>query len=158
MTRKDARAVSVCLCFEISARDCDAQEVLDSFFDREYYDTLAGEDELFSAYPDKKQMEYIRRLVSGIGAHSAELDGYVAKYSRGWEFGRISRTALAVIKTAMYEIMYMPDIPNGAAINEAVEIAKGFDEPETVSYVNGILGSFVRQEIVQESPGSSEDL
>ena len=91
-----------------------------------------------------------RELVKGIGEHSAELDGYVEKYLRGWQFGRISRTALAVIKTAMYEILYMPDIPNAAAINDAVEISKEYDEPDTVSFINGVLVSFVREEIKEQ--------
>jgi N utilization substance protein B len=50
----------------------------------------------------------------------------------------------------MYEILYMPDIPNSAAINEAVEIAKGYEEPQVVSFINGILGSFVRAEFPEE--------
>ena len=49
----------------------------------------------------------------------------------------------------MYEILYMEDIPNGAAINEAVEIAKKYETPETAKFINGILGSFVREEISQ---------
>ena len=52
------------------------------------------------------------------------------------------------MRVAMYEILYMPDIPNGASINEAVEIAKKYETPETVKFINGILGSFVRQEIL----------
>lgn len=51
------------------------------------------------------------------------------------------------MRVAMYEILYMPDIPNGAAINEALEIAKKYETPETVKFMNGILGSFVRQEL-----------
>ena len=51
------------------------------------------------------------------------------------------------MKTAMYEVLYMPDIPNSAAINEAVELAKDYEEPDTVRFINGILGSFVRGEI-----------
>jgi len=47
----------------------------------------------------------------------------------------------------MYEVLYMPDIPDGAAINEAVELAKRYETPETVSFINGILGSFSRKEI-----------
>jgi N utilization substance protein B len=47
----------------------------------------------------------------------------------------------------MYEMLYMPEIPNGAAINEAVEIAKKYETPETVKFMHGILGSFVRQEV-----------
>ena len=56
------------------------------------------------------------------------------------------RMAAAVMRTAMYEVLYMPDVPNAAAINEAVEIAKKYETPETVKFINGILGSFVRQE------------
>ena len=74
------------------------------------------------------------------------LDGYVEKYAKGWKFDRISRTALAAMKVAMFEVMYMPEIPNAVAINEAVELAKKYDEPETVKFVNGLLGSFSRGE------------
>jgi N utilization substance protein B len=116
-------------------------------FDREYYDSLKGEDSVFDSFPEDAQKDYIETLIRGVDQHAAELDGYVEKYSKGWAFSRISRTALAVMKTAMYEVMYMPDIPTGVAINEAVEIAKQYDEPETVSFVNGVLGSFVRGEL-----------
>ncbi len=146
MTRTEAREVAVRLCFEISSKECTADEVLSSFFDRDHYSSLKDEDDLFSQEPDDTQKKYIESVIRGIGEHSAELDGYVEKYSRGWSFGRISRTALAVMKTAMYEVLYMPDIPTGVAINEAIEIAKKYDEPETVSFVNGVLGSFVRGE------------
>jgi N utilization substance protein B len=147
MNRTEAREIAVKLCFEISSKDCLADDVLERFFDGEYYDTLSDEDKVFATYPDETQKEYIEQLVRGIGDHSAELDGYVEKYSRGWQFSRISRTALAVIKTAMYEIMYMPEIPTGVAVNEAVEIAKHYDEPETVSFINGVLGTFAREEL-----------
>ena len=49
----------------------------------------------------------------------------------------------------MYEILYMPDIPDSAAINEAVELAKKYEEDETVPFVNGVLGSFLRNEVPQ---------
>ena len=53
----------------------------------------------------------------------------------------------AYLKTAMYEVMYMADeVPTGAAVNEAVELAKKYEEPETVPFINGILGSFSREE------------
>ncbi len=149
MNRSEAREIAMRLCFEISSRECDAREVLSHFFDGEYYASLAPEDKLYEGMPQPNHREYIEELVTGIGDHAPELDGYVEKYSRGWKFGRISRTALAVMKTAMYEILYMPQIPNGAAINEAVQIAKKYDEPETVAFINGVLGSFVREELPQ---------
>lgn len=150
MTRKNAREIAVRICFGLSATNEDAEALLDRVFDEEYYASLAAEDELYAEYPDDKQAEYIRRLVGGVGVHSAELDEYVMKYSRGWQFARISRTAVAIMKIAMFEILYMPEIPDGVAINEAVELAKKYDEQETVSFINGILGSFVKSETVAE--------
>jgi len=147
MNRRTAREIAVKMCFALSDNPRPASECLDELFDREYYDTLSEEDDTFSEWPDEKQREYIERVVSGVGEHSAELDCYIEKYSKGWAFSRISRTALAVMKTAMFEIMYIPEIPNGASINEAVELSKSYDEPETVRFINGVLGSFVRNEI-----------
>ena len=71
----------------------------------------------------------------------------IEKYSHGWRVGRISKTAAAIIRCAMCEILYMPDIPNAAAINEAVELAKGYENDELVSFINGVLGGFVRGEV-----------
>lgn len=149
MTRRIAREIAVRMCFGLSENPRPASEYLDEMFDRDYYETLKEEDELYGEYPDERQREYIERVVLGVGAHSAELDEYIEKYSKGWAFSRISRTALAVMKTAMFEIMYIPEIPDGAAINEAVELSKKYDEPETVKFINGVLGSFVRNEIPQ---------
>jgi len=147
MTRTVAREIAVRLCFCISENPSDPNEVLADAFEQSYFSTLKAEDKLYNESPDEKQLEYITRLVTGVYEHSAELDGYIDKYSVGWKFGRISRTAVAIMKTAMFEVMYMPDIPDRAAINEAVELAKRYEPPEMVSFINGVLGSFSRGEI-----------
>jgi N utilization substance protein B len=149
MKRTEAREIAIRLCFAISENPTSPEELLSHTFDDEYYASLNTEDELYKNKPDKKQLEYITRLVTGISEHSAELDGYIEKYAVGWKFGRISRTAAAIMKVAMYEVLYMPDIPDGAAINEAVELSKHYEPPETVSFINGILGSFSREEQVE---------
>ena len=151
MTRTVAREIAVRLCFCISENPFDPAELLPRFFEEEYYSSLKEEDGLFSENPDARQMAYITDLVSGVFAHSAELDGYIDKYSVGWRFGRISRTAAAILKTAMYEVMYMPDVPDRAAMNEAVELAKRYEPNETVSFINGVLGSFSRNELADET-------
>ena len=115
----------------------------------EAFAELAEEDSLYTEAPNAKQVAYITRLVTGVNEHAAELDGYIAKYAKNWKFSRIPLVASAIMRVAMYEILYMQDIPNGAAINEAVEIAKKYETPETVKFINGILGSFAREEISQ---------
>ena len=146
MTRKAAREVAVRLCFSVFENMSEPEELLSQVFDEEYYSTLRDEDGLYCESPDSKQLDYITRLVTGVFGHAAELDGYIDKYSVGWRFGRISRTAVAIMRAAMYEVLYMPDVPDGAAINEAIELAKRYDTPETVSFVNGVLGGFARGE------------
>ena len=147
MTRTAAREIAVRLCFCVSENPSDPQELLSGVFEEEYYSSLKSEDRLYKEAPDDKQLEYISNLVTGVFGHSAELDGYIDRYAVGWKFGRISRTAVAIMKTAMFEVLYMPDVPDKAAINEAVELAKHYEPPETVSFINGVLGSFSRNEI-----------
>ena len=151
MKRTVAREIAIRICFAVSENPSEPGELLSRVFEEEYYSSLKAEDELYKDRPDKKQLDYITRLVTGVFEHSAELDGYIDKYSVGWKFGRVSRTAAAIMKTTMFEVLYMPDIPDRAAINEAVELAKHYETPETVSFINGVLGSFSRGEIQVES-------
>ncbi len=146
MTRTTAREIAIQLGFAAAATGEAPGELLERFFEREHYDSLAREDELYVQYPDEKQMDYITRLVTLIDEHREEIDGKIRRYARGWKLERISKTALAVLRCAFCEILYMDDIPNAAAINEAVELAKGYDEPDTVAFVNGVLGGYMRGE------------
>ena len=149
MVRNTAREIAVHLSYELSFTEKPVEELLDQRLTAESFETLSGEDALYQEAPGPKQAEYIRRLVRGVAEHAPELDGYIAKYAKGWNFARIPLVASAIMRVAMYEILYMPEIPNGAAINEAVEIAKKYETPETVKFINGILGTFVRQEITE---------
>ena len=147
MNRTVAREIAVRLVFAISENPSDPQALLTDMFSEDYYASLKDEDRLYNQFPDDIQLDYITRLVSGVSEHLAELDGYIEKYSVGWKFGRISRTAASIIKTAMFEVLYMPDVPDRAAINEAIELAKHYETPQTVSFINGVLGSFIKAEI-----------
>ena len=147
MTRSTAREIAIHLAYQLSFTELPVEEFLDQQLSDERFAELAAEDDLYADRPNTKQEAYIRRLVSGVAEHAAELDGYIAKYAKNWKFSRIPLVASAIMRVAMYEILYMQDIPNGAAINEAVEIAKKYETPETVKFINGILGSFAREEI-----------
>ena len=147
MVRNTAREIAIHLSYELNFSGRTAQELLDQRLTAEAFAELAEEEDLYREVPNAKQAEYIRRLVRGVGEHGAELDGYIEKYAKGWKFSRIPLVASAIMRVAMYEVLYMPDVPNAAAINEAVEIAKKYETPETVKFINGILGSFSRQEL-----------
>ena len=147
MTRSIAREIAVHLSFELGFSNLSAEELLDRSLTREHFETLREEEPLYAEFPNEKQRQYISALVKGVCSHGPELDSYISKYAKGWNFDRIPLVASAIMRVAMYEVLYMPDIPNSAAINEAVEIAKKYETPETVKFINGILGSFARQEV-----------
>ena len=152
MTRSNAREIAVHFIYELSFGNETAQELLDGQLTPERFRALAEELPLYAQFPNEKQERYIRELVQGVFSHGPELDDYIGRYAVGWNFARIPRMAAAIMRTAMYEVLYMPDIPNAAAINEAVEIAKNYESAEVVSFVNGILGSFVRAEFSDTPP------
>lgn len=152
MTRSNAREIAVQLIFSLGFGNLSAQEVLDSQLTTERFAELAEENALYAQFPNEKQQQYIRDLVQGVFSHGPELDDYISRYAVGWSFARIPRMAAAIMRTAMYEVLYVPDVPNAAAINEAVEIAKNYEPAEVVSFINGILGSFVRAEFADSAP------
>ena len=150
MIRNIAREIAMHLSYELSFTDLTADELLDNRLSNDRFEELAPEYEVYGKLPGPTQQVYIRRLVKGIAEHGYELDQYIEKYAKGWKFERIPLVAAAVMRLAMYEILYMPDIPNGASINEAVEIAKKYQNEDVVRFINGILGTFVRAEAAEE--------
>ena len=158
MTRNTAREIAAHLSYELSFTDKTVEELLQERLTSEAFAELAEEDPLYTEAPNAKQVAYITRLVTGVNEHAAELDGYIAKYAKNWKFSRIPLVASAIMRVAMYEILYMQDIPNGAAINEAVEIAKKYEDEKVVSFINGILGAFVRAEFPEQGrPKAASD-
>lgn len=156
MTRTTAREIAIQMSFAAAAGKLEPEALMEDFFSEEHYGSLGAEHEIFSERPDKKQMDYIRRLTLLTAENRSEIDGLIERYSKGWKPERISKTALSVLRCAICEILYMDDIPNSAAINEAVELDKGYDEPDTVAFVNGVLGGFMRGEFSCEPGGKAE--
>ena len=162
MKRTTAREIAILMCFAASANGLEPAEMMDDFFSEEHYATLSQdldpsspEYELFLEYPDEAQMRYIRRLAALTVEKREQVDEYIEKYAHGWKPERLSRTALAILRCALCEILYMEEIPNAAAINEAVELDKKYDGPETVAFVNGVLGGFVRGEFGDPPAGDA---
>ena len=150
MTRTAAREIAVHFVFELGFTNQTADELLAQALTRQTFGAIGEEEPLYAEFPNAAQREYIARLVKGVYDHAPELDGYISKYAIGWKFDRLNRVAIAIMRVCMYEVLYMQDIPNAAAINEAVELTKRYESPEVVSFVNGILGSFVRNECAPE--------
>lgn len=156
MKRTAAREIAIQLGFAVVSADLDPQAAVEAFFEPEHYESMKAEGDLYAEKPSKKDLAYITESVAGVAAHQEELDRLIGLYARGWRTERISRSAAAVLRQAMFEILYMPDVPDAAAMDEAVELIKGYEDGDVVAFVNGVLGGFYRAEILHEEPTAAE--
>ena len=157
MTRANARELAVHLIYGRVFTGEEPEQVVSTRLAKEYYEKLAEENEVYSERPSRAQLRYIDGVVSGVANREEELNAYIQKYSIDWDITRISRLTRCVMQLAIYETLYMEDVPASAAINEAVELAKGYDEPDTVAFVNGVLGGFMRGEFPEVQTEVSEE-
>ena len=144
MTRANARELAVHLIYGRTFTGEEPEQVVAVRLNKEYYSKLAGENQVYEDRPSKAQMAYIDTVVAGVANRADELNDQIKKYSIGWDIARISRLARTIMQLAIFEILYMEDVPTGVAISEAVRIAKMYDGDDTGAFVNGILGTFAR--------------
>lgn len=151
MTRANARELAVHLIYGRDFTGEEPEEVVSIRLAKEYYAKLSEENEVYAERPSRAQMAYLDKVVSGVANRAEDLNEQIQKYSIGWDIGRISRLTRAIMQLAIYEILYVEDVPVGVAVSEAVRLAKKYDGDDTGSFVNGILGSFARSLAVEEA-------
>lgn len=144
MTRANARELAVHLIYGREFTGEEPEQVVNARLDKEYYNKLAAENDIYEERPSGAQVRYLDTVVTGVANREAELNAQISKFSIGWDVSRISRLTRCVMQLAIFEILYMEDVPTGVAISEAVRLAKKYDGNDTGSFVNGILGTFVR--------------
>ena len=144
MTRGDARELAVHLIYGRAFTGEEPEQVVSVRLDREYYEKLKDENEVYMERPNRAQLRYIDSVVAGVANREEELNAQIQKYAIGWDITRISKLARCILQLSMFEVLYVEDVPTGVAVAEAVRIAKKYDGDDTGSFVNGILGSFVR--------------
>lgn len=88
---------------------------------------------------------FTEEIAFGVEENLEELDRQIASYARGWSIYRLSKVTLALLRMAVYEILYETSIPSSVSINEAVELAKTYGGKDDASYVNGVLASIEKQ-------------
>ena len=145
MTRGNARELAVHLIYAREFTGDEPQKVVADRLDKEYYANLADENQVYTDRPSKAQVAYLDCVVSGVANRSDELNEKIQQYSIGWDVSRISRLARSIMQLAIFEILYIDDVPTGVAISEAVRIAKMYDGNDTGAFINGILGTFARE-------------
>lgn len=88
---------------------------------------------------DQKTLSYARQLITGICAQQKDIDSSLSRCSHNWRMERMALVDRNILRIAAYEIEHVDDVPPTVAINEALEIAKRYAEPEAVGFINGIL-------------------
>ncbi len=92
---------------------------------------------------------FTSELAEGAEARRGELDGLIARHSKGWALERIAPLERSIMRVALYEALHREDVPVEVAIDEAVELSKEYCGADTPGFVNGILGAAVGDPAVE---------
>ena len=133
MSRKNDRKHAFCLIFQRDFGD-----------ETEISEALAYYLENF-AEEEASEIDFIFREIQGVYDNLAEIDRLIGETSAAWDISRISKIDLAIMRLAVYELVYDDSIGEGVSINEAVELAKAYSTEESGKFVNGVLGKISRK-------------
>lgn len=89
---------------------------------------------------------FASELVAGVRTHQVELDDLIAAYARNWTVDRMPVVDRNILRQAMYELLWVPDVPAKVTVDEALELAKNFADDETRRFVNGILDQLIKHD------------
>lgn len=137
MSRKVAREIAFKTIFSLNfqGEEVNPEEIIDS----EIKESEAKLD------ISKTDMTYIQEVCHGVFEKVNELDEKINNSLKSWKMERISKTDLAILRLAIYEILYRTDIPPKVSVNEAVELAKAFSDASSSSFINGVLASIINK-------------
>ncbi len=88
--------------------------------------------------------EYAKETFENVCERREELDEIISSYLSGWKIGRLPKVNASILRLAIYEIKYAESVPLGVAVNEAVELAKKYSGTDDYTFINGVLGSYLR--------------
>jgi N utilization substance protein B len=132
-SRREARERALSLLYEAEAKGETPDQVLDAL-------PLAPEP-------------FAADLVSGVGEHREEVDALIRRFSKGWSLERMPAIDRTLLRIATYELGHRTDVPTGAVISEAVELAKRYSTDDSGKFVNGLLARIAREVRPDEPSG-----
>jgi transcription antitermination protein NusB len=137
--RTDQRRAAVFACYQSAVTGASLEEVLERGGIAPVKEGPGPERPAGPVQP------YTRELVAGVAQHREELDGLIAEHAIGWDIDRIAPLERCIMRVALYEVLHRPDVPNEVALDEAVETAKLYSGADAPKFVNGILGTAVKE-------------
>jgi N utilization substance protein B len=113
------------------------ERLLGLLYQREFIDTPL--EEQLAELKRGEQYDYMRRVLTGIVNHQAEIDSLIAERTIGWRFERLALIDRNILRLGVFELLYLPEVPPQVAIDEAVELCKQYGTDRAREFVNGIL-------------------
>jgi N utilization substance protein B len=140
MSRRVAREYAIQFLFSLDFNKADdVENQLEEFL--LHRDAHREEEE--SAL-NKSSKDYAVEVIKGCLQHMEEIDKLIEFHTTGWKKERIAKVDLAILRLAIYEIVFNNEVPDSVAANEAIELAKKYSTDESGSFVNGVLGKIIR--------------
>ena len=129
----------------MSARSKSRKQALDLLFECDIRGTNALEilnlRDVVEEGPDARPIrEYTRKLVTGVNDNSRKIDELIMTYAQGWDMDRLPNVDRNILRLGIYEILWESEIPDGVAIDEALDLAKALSTYDSAQYIHGVLG------------------
>ena len=139
MSRATARAAAMQMIYEHLAGGQGGDETLEMVYEELRAEGTARDDE-----PGVADRAYVSTLLEGVLDNLDELDEKIQAASRNWTVERMPKVDLTILRLGAWEILHEQDVPGSVAINEAVELAARYSDPDSGRFINGVLGSILR--------------
>lgn len=131
MSRKEARELLMQLLYQMELLDDHSEETKDAYLEKNF--------------KEKGHRDYAVQLLNLVLANKDEVDAKINENSNKWSTSRMPKVDVAILRLAVVELLYMDDIPDAVAINEAVDMAKKYGTDESKAFINGILGKIAKE-------------
>lgn len=127
MNRKRSREIAMELLFGMTLSKNSLEETIEIFI------------EDFEMSLKTIDLEYIKEILAKVEENKAVIDQKIEESLTNWKLDRVSKVNLSILRLAIAEMLYLDDVPEKVAINEAIELTKKYSDEKSVSFVNGVL-------------------
>lgn len=154
MNRRKSRELVMKLLFQVTINKEDFKDVIANLKENIELDKselqitgIEGKNEIDPENIDLKDidMEYVIRVLKGVQENTEAIDSEIEKYLINWKLNRLSKLDVAILRVCTYEFLYEDNIPKNVSINEAIELAKRYSGDKSAAFINGVLGSMIKE-------------
>lgn len=135
MSRRSSRNHAFALVFQLGFyNELNVDEIIQNYFEQKRIGKITEEDR-----------EFIYTEFSGTYQNLEKIDNVISNNLKGWTMNRLNKVDLAILRLALYEIMYADDIPKSVSVNEAIELCKEYSSDDAPGFINGVLGIIAKE-------------